>query len=206
MSLAIIDLGVGNTGSVVRAFRKLGASPVVVNHADQLVGASRVVLPGVGAFGDVMALMQLGDWVSAIQGVACRGTPLLGICLGMQLLADQGHEGGLFSGLGLIPGKVVRLDSLGCGERVPHVGWNTVTPIFPHPLMQGLEAPQDYYFVHGYAFHPDVSGDVLACSDYGISFPAVVGRDNVLGVQFHPEKSSKSGLRLLSNFLALPSC
>lgn len=206
MSLCIVDAGIGNTGSVLRAFRKLGASPVLADRAEQLKGATHIVLPGVGAFNDAMRRIHSGGWAESIRDRVGEGIPLLGICLGMQLLADKGYEGGECEGLGLVPGSVVPLADLGCTGRIPHVGWNTVACLSHHPLLQSLEVPQDYYFVHSFGFQPKLADHVLGVVDYDVPIPAIVARGRVMGAQFHPEKSSRAGLRLLSNFLALSPC
>jgi len=203
MKVALIDYGMGNLGSVRRALGELGAEPLLADSPAKLAGAERVILPGVGAFGDAMGLLQAGGWVSAIREQAGAGKPLLGICLGMQLLATRGLEGGENEGLGLIPGDVVPLAGLGCELRIPHVGWNSVALRDPDAsTVRGIPQGTDFYFVHSYAFQPRDPADVVATTAYGIPIPAVVARGNVMGTQFHPEKSSRAGFRLLRNFLA----
>ena len=202
MRVALIDYGLGNLGSVRRAIGELGAEPALADAPAKLAAADRIILPGVGAFGDGMALLREGGWVSAIREAAAKGTPVLGICLGMQLLASRGFEGGATEGVGLIPGEVVPLADLGCKLRVPHVGWNSVAPHDATRLMAGIPPGTDFYFVHSYAFQPSDAADVVATTAYGISIPAAVARGKVMGTQFHPEKSSRAGFRLLRNFLA----
>ena len=203
MKVALIDYGLGNLGSVRRAIGELGADPQLADTPAKLACADRIILPGVGAFADGMALLQKGGWVSAIREEAGKGKPLLGICLGMQLLATQGLEGGRTEGLGLIPGDVVPLAGLGCELRIPHVGWNSVALRDPGAsMMRGIPAGTDFYFVHSYAFQPSDERDVVATTSYGIPIPAAVARRSVMGTQFHPEKSSRAGFRLLRNFLA----
>ena len=203
MKVALVDYGMGNLGSVRRAIGELGAQPLLADEPAKLDGADRIILPGVGAFGDGMALLQSGGWVSALRQHARAGKPVLGICLGMQLLATRGVEGGDYEGLDLIAGEVVPLAGLGCKLRIPHVGWNSVTLRNRDAgMMRGIPEATDFYFVHSYAFRPRDPADVLATTEYGIAIPAVVARGNVMGTQFHPEKSSRAGFRLLRNFLA----
>ena len=202
MKVALIDYGMGNLGSVRRALGELGAEALLADAPAKLAGADRIILPGVGAFGDAMDLLQAGGWVSPLREQANRGKPLLGICLGMQLLAARGLEGGTNQGLGLISGEVVPLTTLGCALRIPHVGWNSVAVRdAASSIMRGIPEGTDFYFVHSYAFQPSDPADVVATTAYGVPVPAVVARGNVMGTQFHPEKSSRAGFRLLRNFL-----
>jgi len=208
MKVAIIDYGVGNLGSVRRALARLDAEAVITDRPAQLAGADRIILPGVGSFSDGMARLGAHGWVEEIQRqVRESGKPLLGLCLGMQLLASRGREGGDTPGLGFVAGDVVRLDTIGCRLRIPHVGWNTITRSGgDHGLLAGIPDGTDFYFVHSYAFAPANSGHVWAATDYGVPVVAAVGTGHVFGTQFHPEKSSKAGLRLLRNFLEFGSC
>lgn len=207
MKVAIVNYGMGNLGSVRRAFEELGAEVVVANHPSALYDANRIVLPGVGAFAEGMAHLDQGGWSVALRDlVAEQGKPMLGICLGMQMLATEGHEGGVTPGLGLIPGHVRRLDELGCTLRIPHVGWNEVCQARMDVLFEGIPSAADFYFVHSYAFVPEQHGDLLASVPYGVDLTAAVRRNHVFGCQFHPEKSSKAGRRLLRNFLSYSSC
>lgn len=207
MKVAIINFGMGNLGSVRRAFEDLGVEPVLANHPSSLFDANRIVLPGVGAFGEGMAHLRRGGWGDALnEVVVAQGRPLLGICLGMQMLATTGHEGGETQGLGMIPGRVQRLDELGCGLRIPHVGWNEVRYRTDDALFCGIPDASDFYFVHSYAFVPQASEDLIATVPYGIDIAAVVRRGHVFGCQFHPEKSSKAGRQLLRNFLSYLPC
>ncbi len=203
MKVALIDYGMGNLGSVRRAIGELGAEALLADTPAKLVAADRIVLPGVGAFADGMRLLQAGGWVSALREEARAGKPLLGICLGMQMLATRGIEGGDTDGLDLIPGEVVPLAGLGCKLRIPHVGWNAVVVQDSGArAVRGIPAGTDFYFVHSYAFQPRDPRDVVCTAEYGIPIAAVVARGNVMGTQFHPEKSSRAGFRLLRNFLA----
>lgn len=207
MKVAIVNYGMGNLGSVRRAFEELGAEAMIANHPSALYDANRIVLPGVGAFAEGMAHLNQGGWSVALHDlVAEQGKPLLGICLGMQMLAVEGHEGGVTPGLGLIPGQVRRLDELGCTLRIPHVGWNEVCQAREDILFKGIPSAADFYFVHSYAFVPEQHADLLASVPYGVDLTAAVRRNHVFGCQFHPEKSSKAGRRLLSNFLNYSSC
>ncbi|HET7298631.1 MAG TPA: imidazole glycerol phosphate synthase subunit HisH, partial [Burkholderiales bacterium] len=193
MKVAVIDYGLGNLGSVRRAIAELGAEPVLADKPEQLASADRVILPGVGSFADGMALLRERGWVGALRET---GKPVLGICLGMQLLASRGTEGGDSEGLDLIPGEVVGLDKLGCELRIPHVGWNSVAVDDPGRILRGITSGTDFYFVHSYVFQPRDAADVVATTSYGVPVTAVVGRGNAMGTQFHPEKSSKAGFRV----------
>lgn len=198
--IAILDYGMGNRASVQNALGFLGYESVVTQDPAVIALASHLILPGVGAFADgIKAIRERGlDRVMAEE--IAKGKPLLGICLGMQLLASKGEEGGSFEGLGFIPGIVKRLsaDEL----RIPHVGWNDVTPKAGENLFAGT-GPDVFYFVHSFALVTDEASDVIASCEYGTPFVAAVRRGNVVGVQFHPEKSQASGLQVLKNFLAL---
>ena len=207
MKVAVIDYGLGNLGSVRRAIAELGAEPVLAASPDALKGADRVIRPGVGSFADGMSLLNARGWVGAIRDEAAKGKPVLGICLGMQLLASRGTEGGDNEGLDLIGGEVVALRDLGCELRIPHVGWNEVAvKNGASKILGGIPGGTDFYFVHSYAFTPKDPGDVLATTTYGATIAAVVGRGSVAGTQFHPEKSSKAGFRVLRNFIDAGAC
>ncbi len=202
MNVGIINYGMGNIGSVSRALLQLGAHPVVMNSPAEFESVDKVILPGVGAFAAAMANLRAGGWVEAIdEHVKRRGKPFLGICLGMQLLADESEENGATAGLGLIPGKIVSFARKNMNERIPHVGWNEVEPTDASPVFEGVPRGTDFYFVHSYIFEPANDQDIAATATYGVPFAAAVARDNVWGAQFHPEKSSKAGARLLANFL-----
>lgn len=207
MKIGIVNYGMGNLGSVRRAFEELGADPVIANHPSALYDVNRIVLPGVGAFTEGMAHLERGGWSEALQNVVGeQGKPLLGICLGMQMLAAEGHEGGVTPGLGLISGQVRRLDELGCQLRIPHVGWNEVCYAGSDALFAGIPSESDFYFVHSYAFVPEDRDHLLATVLYDVELTAVVRCGHVFGCQFHPEKSSKAGRRLLRNFLDYSPC
>lgn len=207
MKVAVIDYGLGNLGSVRRAIAELGAEPHLAAAPEELKRADRVILPGVGSFADGMSLLRKGGWVGAVREEAARGKPVLGICLGMQLLASRGTEGGDNEGLDLIGGEVVALKELGCELRLPHIGWNEVAlRNGGSRILDGIAGGTDFYFVHSYAFTPREARHVLATTTYGATIPAVVGRENVAGTQFHPEKSSKAGFRVLHNFIDAGAC
>jgi glutamine amidotransferase len=214
MKVGVIDYGVGNLGSVLRALDQLGVAPLLLTGPAELARADRLLLPGVGNFSDCAELLARGGWVEPLrEQVHVHSRPLLGVCVGMQLLASasmegaSGAEGAGTAGLGLVPGTVRHLRRLGCNERVPHVGWNAVTPA-PDAvgLFDGIPAGTDFYFVHSYAFEPSDAGDVLATTHYGVEIAAAVRRGCVWGTQFHPEKSSRAGFRLLQNFIGSASC
>lgn len=202
MSTLVIDHGLCNLDSIVRALQECGATVGVAREPSLLPRAARVVLPGVGSFAAGMAVLRERGWVEALRDlVANRPRPLLGICLGMQMLAETGAEGGETEGLGLIPGRVDRI-AAAPGERLPHIGWNEVRPTRTSPLFAGIPSGTDFYFVHSYVMTG--SGDaILAEASFGGGITVAVNRGSVFGVQFHPEKSQRAGMRLLKNFLAL---
>lgn len=211
MTIAIVDYGMGNLHSVSKAVERLGYEGLVTGDADAILGADGVVLPGVGAFGDAMEHLRASGLDGVVRQAADGGTPLLGICLGMQLLFGESEEHGRNAGLGLLPGRAVRFaggsaDAEGGvrgGLKVPHMGWNRLEFLQPdNPLLAGLEEGH-VYFVHSYHVLPERKEDLLAVTDYGHPVTAIVGRGNVYGMQFHPEKSGELGMGLLRNFLAL---
>lgn len=214
MKVGVLDYGVGNLGSVVRALEELRASPVLVTRAIDVAPADVLILPGVGNFADCARLLRSGGWIEAVlEAVVTRDKPLLGVCVGMQLLATRSDEGAGDSandveGFGLIPGRVRHLRDLGCNMRVPHVGWNDVRVVCSHSrsIFDGIADGTDFYFVHSYAFEVQDSNDVLAVTDYGAPVTAAVRRGRVWGTQFHPEKSSRAGFRLLRNFINGVAC
>jgi glutamine amidotransferase len=206
MTVAVVDYGMGNLGSVRRALEAIGASSAIARAPDQLQGASHVILPGVGSFSEGMRHLRNGAWDAALADSVAAGVPLFGICLGMQMLAAHGEEGGREAGLGFIRGTVRGLREMGCGLRLPHVGWNTATQRLPCPLLAGLPDDSDFYFVHGFAIDEPSIDDVVATTTHAVEFPAVVARGNVFGAQFHPEKSSRAGLRMLRNFVGVGRC
>lgn len=209
MKVGVIDYGVGNLGSVIRVLESLRVAPVLVTSPIDLPGCDRLILPGVGNFSDCARLLASGGWTSGLREVVKENErPILGICVGMQLLAETSTEGSDDSlnkpaGLGLIPGSVEHLTTLGCDLKVPHVGWNGVTALHTESsdLFRGIPDGTDFYFVHSYAFIPAESQHVIATVDYGIPVTAAVRSGHVWGTQFHPEKSSRAGFQLLRNFI-----
>lgn len=202
MRIAIVDYGMGNLHSVAKAIERLGYEATVSGDAAGILEADGILLPGVGAFGDAMEQLAASGLDGVLRQAAGSGIPLLGICLGMQLLFTESEEHGLHEGLGLLPGRAVRFSPEG-GLKVPHMGWNRLQFKQPeHPLLAGLDEGH-VYFVHSYHVLPEREGDLLAVTDYGQPVTAMVGRGNVFGMQFHPEKSSELGLALLRNFLTL---
>lgn len=204
MSVAIIDYQMGNLRSVQKGFEKVGHRAIITSDARELATAERIVLPGVGAFGDAMAELQRRDLVSPIRDAIDSGKPFLGICLGLQLLFDVGYEGGQFEGLGILRGKVVRFD-VPRELKVPHMGWNRGAIVRRAPVLEGIADGTFFYFVHSYYVVPEDRGVVAIETEYGHPFCAAVWRDNLVATQFHPEKSQAAGLKLLANFAALPA-
>ncbi len=197
MSLALIDYGAGNLHSVENALRTAGCSDLIVTaDADVVAKAERIVLPGVGAYGAcAAALRAVPGMVEALnRRVRDEGAPFLGICVGMQLMAEAGEEMGTHAGLGWVPGRVRRLEPGSSDAKVPHMGWNDVVPTTAHPLIE----PGEAYFLHSFAFE---GADVLANTEHAGAVTAAIGRDTMIGVQFHPEKSQRYGLALLERFL-----
>ena len=209
MTVAIIDYGSGNLRSAAKALERAAMetglnTPVLVTADPEAVAqAERIVLPGVGAFADCRrGLEALPGMIEALEATAiAAGRPFLGICVGMQLMATTGREHGDCPGFGWIPGEVVAIEPDDPALKVPHMGWNELILEAPHPLLDGLEAGAHAYFVHSYHLAAAEPAQVLAHVDYGGPITAIVGRDNLVGTQFHPEKSQATGLRLLANFL-----
>jgi len=195
--IGIIDYGRGNLRSVEKALEKLGYRAGLINTPERLENLRGVILPGVGAFADAMLALRRGGWLEPLQNYAASGKPFLGICLGMQLLFEVGEEHGAHRGLGFFRGKVVKFPA---GSKIPHMGWNTLRPVKPNILCQGIPDRTYFYFVHSYYAVPADRDCIAAVSDYGLDFPALVGRENIWGAQFHPEKSSPWGLKMLDNF------
>lgn len=202
MRIVVPDLGLSNLWSVRRALEVLGHEAVATQEPEVVAAAGFLVLPGVGAFAEAARRLDQTGIGAAIREAAGRGRPVLGICLGMQLLFDSSEEGGESRGLGLLPGAVVRLCG---GARVPHVGWNRVTATERGATLFGNGAGADFYFVHSFVARPDAESLVLARCFHGESFPAAVRQGAFLGFQFHPEKSGEAGVRLLGRAIALLS-
>ncbi|KUO95449.1 imidazole glycerol phosphate synthase subunit HisH [Ferroacidibacillus organovorans] len=199
--IGILDYGVGNLFSVKKAFDYLGEPALIVQSPSELDALDRLLIPGVGAFGDAMELLHERDLVTAIQAFAASNRPLLGICLGMQLLFDASTEHGDHAGLGLLPGRVERIPG---PHKIPQVGWNQLTPTRRHPLTRSLEGEAYAYFVHSYYVRVADDSILLATAEYGVDVPAIVAQKNIVGMQFHPEKSSNTGLKLLKQFAVYP--
>ncbi len=195
--IAIIDYAINNLRSVEKAFQSLGVDVLATNAPEEIRKADKMVLPGVGAFADAMNNLQAKNLDGVIREKVEAGTPLLGLCLGLQLLFSESEEFGRHSGLNFVPGKVVRIPA---GLKVPHIGWNQLHIKRPDPLLRGIEEGSFVYFVHSYYADPQNQDDVLATTDYGIEFPAITNRKNVWATQFHPEKSQQVGLQILKNF------
>jgi glutamine amidotransferase len=199
--IALVDYGIGNLRSVEKALSAVGAEVKLTSRVEDVLAAQKVVLPGVGAFGDGMKNLRASGMDAALREVCGRGIPLLGICLGMQLLFESGEELGNFTGLGLLRGKVVAFPA---GDlKVPQTGWNQIEPVGESPLLAGLPGGSYAYFNHGFYCDAADSADVLAWTDYGLRYASVVGRGNIYGAQFHPEKSQSVGLRILQNFVEM---
>lgn len=205
MTIALVDYGIGNLRSVQKALEYVGARVTLTEDPDLILAAEKVVLPGVGAFGDGMRGLCARGLDKAVREVAARGAPLLGICLGMQVLFEASEELGEHEGLGLLPGRVRRFpfsqtQSPIPGLKIPHTGWNQIEPCTDSPLLHGLPRGAYAYFNHSY-YCDAQSADTLAVTDYGGAYPSIVGCGRVYGIQFHPEKSQHVGLLLLKNFV-----
>lgn len=201
--IAIIDYGAGNLRSVANSFAFLGANAITINQPDQLTNADKIVLPGVGAFGAGINALRASCFEEPLKQAVQAGVPLLGICLGMQYLFESSDEMGQHRGLGLLPGRVTRFPA--DGPKVPAIGWNSLRIRQENPLLSGIGDDAYAYFVHSYYVEAADETDVLATTDYGIEYAAVVGRGNVFGIQPHPEKSQAVGLRILRNFVEMKS-
>jgi imidazole glycerol-phosphate synthase subunit HisH len=209
MIVAIIDYGSGNLRSAAKAFERAAAEGGIAAHIEVtgtpevVAGADRIVLPGVGAFADCRrGLAAIPGLESALgEAVIARARPFLGICVGMQLLAERGREFETVDGLGWVDGEVVAIEPGDPTLKIPHMGWNEIEPRADHALLAGFEAGTHGYFVHSYHFRLAEPADLVAVTDYGGPLTAIIGRDNLVGTQFHPEKSQEAGLRLIGNFL-----
>jgi glutamine amidotransferase len=201
--LAVIDYGAGNLRSVVHALNHLGVEDKRLVHTpSDLDGADKIILPGVGAFGAGMQQLHKQGLVVPLKEAIRAGTPYLGICLGMQFLFERSDEMGDHEGLGILPGYVTRF-APDLGLKVPHMGWNQLQQKQPSPLLKDISNDSAAYFVHSYYCAPTNPADIVATVDYGNPFTAVVHHENIFGVQFHPEKSQRTGLQLLKNFLEM---
>lgn len=201
--ICVIDYGVGNIGSVLNMIKKVGGQAVAIRDPKELELATKVLLPGVGSFDHAMAKLEACGFTQVLKDKAASGTPFLGICLGMQLLSNGSDEGGR-AGLGLIPGRVVKfkLDER-LDLKVPHMGWNKVRGLKQHALINDIADDSRFYFVHSYHYECEQAEDALLQTEYGYGFTSAVQRQNVMGVQFHPEKSHRYGMQLMRNFVEL---
>jgi len=203
-NVVITDYGMGNLDSVARAVQECGGNPVISQKAQDFQEAHYIILPGVGAFATGMKHLSTSGLDEILyEQVINQGIPFLGICLGMQLLATKGLEGGETNGLGWIEGEVKRLEPTEIGTRIPHVGWNEVIFNHPSPLFQGIPTGTDFYFVHSYHFLCQHPQEAIAHTPYCGKFVSAVNKNNIFGVQFHPEKSQRLGFHVLKNFLSL---
>ena len=198
MNVAVVDYDAGNTLSVTRALKKVGARVDLTPNPEKVAAADAVVLPGVGAFGDCMRKLRERGMDEACLETYHTGKPFLGVCVALQVFFEASEESPGVEGLGILPGRVVKFD---VGPlKVPHMGWNDLDLARPHPVFDGLSG-EAFYFVHSYYPEPEEPSDLLGVSDYGVAFCAAAGRENLVAVQFHPEKSSLAGLKLYENFL-----
>jgi len=200
VNLVVIDYGAGNLRSVAIALARLGLDPLVTSEPGAVRSAQALILPGVGAAADTMSNLAQRHLVEPIREYIASGRPFLGVCMGLQVLFSVSEEGGEHSCLDILPGRVRRLP---VGLKVPHMGWNRVRPRCSHPIFDGISDGAFFYFVHSYYAQPEDPSVVIGETDYGVTFPAVVARDNIVATQFHPEKSAESGLRLYQNFLRM---
>jgi glutamine amidotransferase len=211
--IAVVDYGAGNLRSVSKALERSGMRAIVTSDASIVQAADGVVLPGVGAFADAIANLQRTGLHDSVREVLVSGRPYLGLCLGLQVLFDEGDEHGVTPGLGILPGRVERFekdDAAGPGAKpllIPHIGWNTVSFSGNHPMLDGLPPQDTYYFVHSYRAVPSRESDIVGRVDYGGTFAAAVAREGIFAVQFHPEKSQSAGRRLLDAYASwVASC
>ena len=200
MELVIVDYGAGNLRSVARAVAHVGGESIITSDPTAVAAAPALILPGVGAAADTMRNLRERGLVEPIQQYIAGGRPFLGVCMGQQALFDFSEEGGRHDCLGILPGRIVRLPS---GLKVPHMGWNRVRIVRPHPIFEGIPDGSYFYFVHSYHPRPEEPSVIVGETEYGVTFPAVVARDNLVATQFHPEKSGALGLRMYGNFLRI---
>ena len=198
----IINYGMGNLRSVENAVLKLNFKPKIILNPDELNSSRRIILPGVGSFKSAMSLLTEGGWISNLKkNVLENKKPLFGICLGMQLLGTDSEEHGHSEGLNFIPGKIKSLKNLGCKDKLPQIDWNTVNFKKDHKYIKDIPNLSDFYFVNSFVFSPLNQEDLISSTNYGIDFCSIISNKNIFGTQFHPEKSSKIGLKILENFI-----
>ena len=203
-TVAIVDYGMCNLDSVARAIEECGGKAIVTDRARDLDRVNRIILPGVGAFPDAMQNIRERSLDEVLyEQVFIKEIPILGICLGMQIMATIGHEGRNVQGLGWIPGRVIRMEPFGDDTRIPHIGWNEVYPVRPSTLFSNIEPGKDFYFIHSYHFCPDDEENILARTPYGKGFVSAIQSKTIFAVQFHPEKSQHTGFKLIKNFLSV---
>jgi len=198
--ITIIDYGAGNLRSVVNAIARLGYESKVTSNPDDVLAAKVLILPGVGAAGDTMANLNKLQLTGPLNQYIGDDRPFLGICVGLQVLFTGTEEGGWYDCLNIIPGQVKRLPE---GQKIPHMGWNQVKQVIPHPVFEGIPDETNFYFVHSYYVAPDDTAVVAGKTEYGVNFCSVITRGNLVAIQFHPERSGESGLRFYDNFLKL---
>lgn len=199
--IAIINYGVGNLRSVEKAFEAVGKPALVTGDPGAIREAERLVLPGVGAFGECARRLRESRLDELVLEAAEQNKPVLGLCVGLQLMFDEGLEFGTHKGLGLMRGRVIRFPE--SGLSVPQIGWNQIENLKPHPLVEGLGDGTYFYFVHSYRIQTGDPAIVIAETEYGVRYPSICARGSICGVQFHPEKSQDAGLRLLANFASI---
>jgi glutamine amidotransferase len=200
--IAIIDYGAGNLQSVKKAFDFIGAESVITNDPQVILSADKILLPGVGSFGDAMDSMQKNGLVETVKECALSGKPFLGICLGLQLLFEESEESPGVKGLGIFKGKIKKFSS-DMGLKIPHIGWNSLEIKQKDTLFKDIPENAYVYFVHSYYLHAEDENDIATVTNYGIDFHSAVGKNNIFATQFHPEKSGDVGLQILRNFASM---
>lgn len=195
--IGILDIGMGNLRSVASAVEEMGFDPLPIQKVESLVECTHLIIPGVGMFRTASDRLHSGEFAQAIQAFIAAGRPVMGICLGMQILATTGEEGGESQGLNLIPGRVTRLP---VSLRLPHMGWNSVHVEKTHPILTGIKPDRDFYFVHSFFHQPSNPSHLIGTTTYGVPFASVIAAGSVVGCQFHPEKSQANGLKIIENF------